>query len=212
MADSIHILGPQFSSFTRVVQYCCEEIGLAYSLGTEWQGQTYGLRTPELLGVNPFGKVPVLIHNGKLLFESQVICRYLDNQFNQGRLQPVDCWQRAQVEQWCSAIALYVDKAIVRDYILEFRFPKGEDGSVRRDKVEQAIPEVLRMVEILEQQLADKPYLLGDKFSLADIQLSPVLHYLSLAPQNTDLLRTNSPLRAYLARLLERAAAQKVFV
>ncbi len=212
MSELLQIIGPQFSSFTRVVQLCCEELGLAYSLGTQWQGREYNLRSPELLGLNPFGKVPVLIHQGRALFESQAICRYLDNQFNQSRLQPGDAWQRAQTDQWCAAIGQYVDKVIVRDFLLELRFPKGENGAVRMDRVEAAIPAIIKMVSILERQLGEQDYLLGVDYSLADIQLAPIIHYLAQVPQNRDLLPMASPLRTYLTRLLQRPAAQKVLL
>jgi glutathione S-transferase len=212
MTDSVHIIGVQFSSFTRAAQFCCEEIGVNYTLGTQLEGEEYGLRTPALKTINPFGKVPVLIHEGRALYETQSICRYLDNTFNQSRLQPQDPWQRAQVDQWCAAITAYVDKNIVRNYLLEFLFPKGEGGSVRKDVVSAAMPEVANTVSILEQHLGDNEYLIANQFTLADVMLMPVVHYLSGGPNNQELVSVNSPLRAYVKRLLARPAAQKVFI
>jgi len=208
----LHIIGPQFSSFTRTVQFCCEELELNYSLGLEYQGSEYALRSQALLELNPFGKVPVLLYRGQALFESQAICRFLDNQFNGARLQPDDPWQQAQMAQWCAAITQYVDKAIVRDYLLEFVFPRGEGGQVRLDKVEAAVPDILRMVTNLECQLGDREYLVAGQFTLADIQLMPIAHYLVGAPRNDQLVAESSPLRAYVARLLARPSARKVFV
>ena len=212
MANSLHIVGVQFSSFTRIVQFCCEEIGLNYSLGTTVNGQDFVPRSAAIQTLHPFGKIPILLDNGKALFETQAICRYLDNHYNQSRLQPVDAWQRAQVDQWCAAITAYVDKNIIRNYILEFRFPKGNNGSVRMDVAEAAMPDIIATVKILEKQLATRQFLVGDQFTLADIMLMPALHYLSLAPNNLALLRQDSPLRDYLKNLLERPAAKKVFI
>jgi len=212
MANSLHIVGVQFSSFTRIVQFCCEEIGLNYSLGTAVNGQDFVPRSAAIQTLHPFGKIPILLDNGKALFETQAICRYLDNRYNQSRLQPVDAWQRAQVDQWCAAITAYVDKNIIRNYILEFRFPKGNNGSVRMDVAEAAMPDIIATVKILEKQLATRQFLVGDQFTLADIMLMPALHYLSLAPNNLALLRQDSPLRDYLKNLLERPAAKKVFI
>lgn len=212
MSNNLHIIGLQFSAFTRIVQFCCEEIGLAYSLGTHFAGKEFGVRTPALKTLNPFAKIPVLIDEGRILYESQAICRYLDCHYNESRLQPGDAWMRAQLDQWCGAIASYVDKNIVRNYLLEFRFPKGEGGNVRLDVVEAAVPEVLDTVDILEQQLADGPFLLGDEFTLADIMLMPSLHYLLQVPDNQRLIKMGSPLRTYISTILARPAAKNVFI
>lgn len=211
MVHSVHIIGVQFSSFTRAVQFCCEEIGVEYTLGTQLNGEECGLRTPGLKTINPFGKIPVLIHESRALYETQSICRYLDNSFNFSRLQPADPWARAQVDQWCAAITAYVDKNIVRNYLLEFLFPKGESGSVRKDVVNAAMPEVANTISILEKQLSDNDYLIGNQFTLADVMLMPVVHYLSVGPNNEELVSANSLVRTYVKRLLARPAAQKVF-
>ena len=212
MSHQIHIVGVQFSSFTRAVQFCCEEIGLTYTLGAVVNGQEYSLRSPALTTINPFSKVPVLLDAGRPLYETQTICRYLDNQYNQARLQPQDAWQKAEVDQWCAAITTYVDKAIVRNYLLEFLFPKGPNGSVREDLVAAAIPDVIQVVGILEQQLGDKDFLVGNQFTLADILLAPVITYLVTAPHNLDLVHKDSSLRSYAMRMLARPAAKNVFI
>lgn len=212
MNNAVQIIGVQFSSFTRAVQFCCEEIGVDYILSTQLNGEECGLRTAALKNINPFGKVPVLYYQGKALFETQSICRYLDNAFNESRLQPTDPWLRAQVDQWCAAITTYVDKSVVRNYLLEFLFPKGADGSVRQDVVAAAIPDVIATVKLLENQLGNSDYVIANQFTLADIMLMPIVHYLSGGPNNQDLMAKDSPLRAYVTRILARPAAQKVFI
>jgi glutathione S-transferase len=212
MNHQVHIVGVQFSSFTRAVQFCCEEIGLGYSLSTIVDGVEHGLRTPGLKSLNPFAKVPVLLDKGSALYETQSICRYLDNAYNRGGLQPQDPWQKAQVDQWCAAITAYVDKAVVRNYLLEFLFPKGENGSVREDIVAAAMPDVMAVVEIVERQIATREFLVGNQFSLADVMLAPVVNYLVGGPHNADMVQKDSVLRAYTARILARPAAKNVFV
>jgi glutathione S-transferase len=212
MVNKLQLIGVQFSTFVRAVQFCCEEIGLEYQIGTDYKGINYGLRTAELTSLNPFGKVPVLIQDDKVLYETFAICRYLDNQFNHSRLQPEDTWLRAQVDQWCSALALYVDKVIVRDFLLEYRFPKGEKGAVRMDIVNAAIPEIIAKVALLEAQLGNRNYLVGDEFTLADIMLMPMLNYLLQVPSSNIFVREDSPLRAYALRILQRPAAKNVFI
>lgn len=209
---SLHIVGVQFSAFTRAVQFCCEEIGVNYTLGPVVNGQEYRMGSSALKPLNPFIKMPVLLDDGRVLYETQSICRYLDNTYNHARLQTRDPWQKAQVDQWCAAITAYVDKVMVRDYLLEFLFPKGENNSVRMDVVVAAIPAVMHLVEILERQLGERQYLVGDEFTLADIMLAPALTYLIAGPNNSDLVKNDSLLRDYAARILARPAAKNVFV
>lgn len=212
MSHQIHIVGVQFSTFTRAVQFCCEEIGLAYTLNSVIEGRDYIWRSPALKTINPFGKLPVLLDAGRPLYETQSICRYLDNNYNQARLQPQDAWQKAEVDQWCAAITAYVDKAIVRNFLSEFLYPQGPDGSVREDVVAAAIPDVIQVVGILEQQLGAKNFLVGNQFSLADILLVPVINYLVNGPHNLDLVHKNSSLRSYVIGILARPAAKNVFI
>ncbi len=208
----LHIVGVQFSSFTRAVQFCCEEIGVAYTLGTSVDGREYALRTAGLETLNPFSKVPVLLDAGRPLYETQTICRYLDNQYNRSRLQADDARQNAQIDQWCAAITAHIDKAIVRNYLLEFLFPKGADGKVREDVVAAAMPDVMRAVAVLEQQLGERDFLVGEQFTLADIMLAPIVTYLVNAPHNQDLVKKDSTVRAYANRILLRPAAKNVFI
>ena len=211
MANQLHIVGVQFSTFVRSVQFCCEEIGLEYTLGSRLGEEEYPLRSEILSKLHPFCKVPVLVMNDKVLYEAQSICRFLDGQYNQSRLQPDNSWQKAQVDQWCAAVSDYVYRAVVKNYLLEYLFPKGDGNTVRRDVVVAAMPEVLAIVQILEKQLGEREFLVCDQFSLADIMLTPILHYLITAPDNQDLIRRDSALRNYVQRIMARPAAEKVF-
>jgi glutathione S-transferase len=212
MQPTIQIIGVQFSSFTRSVQLCAEEIGLSYNLGVSLAGKEYGFRSSELSSINPFGKVPVLIQGDRVLYETQSICRYLDASFNQSRLQLQDPWLRAQVDQWCAAISVYIDRNIVRNYLLEYLFPQGDNGSVRMDKVEAALPDIANTLAILTQQLGANNFLVGNQFSLADILLIPSLHYLTEAPHGAQLIAADSSLRDYVQRIVGRPAGVSVFI
>jgi glutathione S-transferase len=212
MTNQVHIYGKHISNFVRSVQLCCEELAIPYTLGLEVEEQTIAFKSPQHFALNPFGKMPVLLHNEHVLYETQTICRYLVDNFSGTTLQAKNAWHRAQVDQWCSAITLYVDKCVVRDYLLEFVFPKGENGSVRMDIAQAAMPAIINMVSILEHQLGNDDFLVGNNYSLADILLAPILHYLVGGPHNSDLVNAHSPLRTYIARIEARPAAKIVFV
>lgn len=207
MSAKVHILGPTFSSFVRSVMLCCEEKGISYETKFEIDGQPLSLNDETHLKYHPFGKIPALIHGERSLFETATICRYLDATFDGPALQPTDIYQRAEVDEWAAALSIYVDKAIVRQYLLEFAFPKGPEGQVRLDKVTEAEPEVARMLSIVEKQLGDNDFICGSEYTYADAILTPMLDYLSGTPNATSLMPNNSVLMDYLLRMRARPSA-----
>jgi len=210
MDAQVEILGPSFSNFVRSVMLCCEEKGISYQYGMQLGGQDVGFKSDEHLQLHPFGKIPVLKHGDKVLIETVAICRYLDSVFEGSALQPMDLYQRALVDQWSLMIAGYVDQVLVRQYMLEFVFPKGEGGSIRMDKVQEAQPEVIRVIGLLEQQLADQTFICGEQCSIADLLLAPILDYLIALPHIDTLMSADSVLKGYVQQMRERPSGQTV--
>ena len=59
---------------------------------------------PEYLAINPKGVVPVLVHDGKVITESTLICEYLDDTFPEPRLIPTAPYDRALMRKWSKAV------------------------------------------------------------------------------------------------------------
>ncbi|GGC01963.1 glutathione S-transferase [Marinobacterium zhoushanense] len=207
---TLHILGPGFSSFVRSVMLCCEEKGVDYAIGFEPNGQSIDFKSDEHLKLHPYGKVPALIHGDRVIFETAVICRYIDAAFDGPALQPDDLWGRIQVDQTAAEIGLYIDQALVRKLLLEFAFPKGENGTVRMDAVEQALPEAYRALARVELLLGNRQFIAGDRYTLADALLTPMLDYLSGLPMGADLIPVSGTLDQYLQRMRARPSGVKV--
>ena len=213
MDAQLKILGPEFSTFVRSVMIACEEKGLAYRYGMKINGEPVQLADEAHLKYHPYGKIPVLIlEDGRSICETAAIIRFIDNEYPGYELFPKELFARAQVDQWANLIGIYVDQAFVRKFLLEFLFPKGEDGSVRIDKVEAAIPEVNRAIGTLTKQLDGQNYMCGDQFSAADIMLAPMLDYLAKHPKGSELLAVKPKLLAYLERIRQRPSCQKVLI
>lgn len=210
MTLQVEILGPQFSTFVRSVMLCCEEKGIAYHTGMQLGGKDVEFKGEEHLAINPLGKLPVIHHKGRFLYETGPICRYLDSAFEGQALQPQDLYAKSIVDQWCQVISTQVDRVIVRDYLLEFAFPKGEKGAIRMDKVADAQPNVIAVLDILEQQIGDQAFICGDQFTIADALLIPMLDYLAGLPHGDQLLRADMRLTAYIGRMQKRASCQNV--
>ncbi|WP_027852452.1 glutathione S-transferase family protein [Marinobacterium litorale] len=205
-----HIFGPTFSTFVRSVMLCCEEKGIDYSVGLTLNGEEVPFKSEGHFGLHPYGKVPVLVLGEHRLFESASICRYLDEIFPGADLQPSDPWQRARVDQLCAEVSGYVYQALVVGLLLEFAFPKGEGGAVRLDKVEQALPEAVRIIERLEDVLGGNAFIAGNSYTIADALLIPILDYLVRLPVADRVLSADSGLRRYIQRIQSRPASQSV--
>lgn len=212
MNDQVHIFGPQFSTFVRSVQLCCEEKGITYTVGTSCDGKRVEFHGAEHFELHPLGKVPVLFHGEHRLYETPAICRYLDAVFGGPTLQPDEPWPRALVDQWCNVLAIYADDALIRRYLLEFAFPKGEGGRVRMDKVEAAQPQVTKMLALLEAQLGEREFLVTDRFTIADAIAAPMLDYVFKLPPAAPLVVDLPHLTAYLERLRQRPSGQRTLI
>ncbi|GLT16856.1 hypothetical protein GCM10007938_06330 [Vibrio zhanjiangensis] len=210
--SGVYIIGAQYSTFVRAVALCCEEKGINYGLGFDFPDHTLEYKGVTHYRLHPFGKVPILIHGERTIFESTTICRYLDSEFSGKKLQPSHHFERAQVDQWCAAISTYIDKALIRDYLLEFSFPKGRDGDIRWDKLEQSKPKVEETFSILNQQLGNNTFICGDRYSIADALLTPILDYLEKLSDAKALFILYPKLESYLLRMRCRKSGQKVLI
>lgn len=153
------------SSNSDRVKIVLHEKGLAYKRITLDLGKKEQ-RNPEFLKLNPYGKVPVIDDNGKILFESCIINEYLDEQYPQPALMPKDPYLRARGR-------------ILVDYVLNYMHEpywalRGEmlKNEAARDNVlaDEKRESLRGLLGYLEQALGDKPYFLG-AVSLTDVDV-----------------------------------------
>lgn len=135
-----------------------------------------GLSDPDspLPAHNPLGKVPTLVlDDGSGLYDSPVICEYLDSKTPVAHLIPQA--SHIEVKRW-EALADGICDATVAIVMEGRRAPEKQDDSV----VERQRLKVERGLQILSQDLGDNKWCLGEAFSLADIAVGCTLGYLSL--------------------------------
>jgi len=219
MSDPVHIFGLPFSSFVRSVMLCCEEINreennnesnLKYTVGLSMADKTIELKSEEHFELHPFGKYPVLIDGSNKIFETASICRYLDEKFGNSLLQSTELNEKTTIDQWSAAIASYVDKTLVRDYLLEFAFPRGKEGRIRMEVIAEVEPQVVNILEKLELLLADKEFICSKQYSIADALLLPILDYLFFLPVSDKLFNSTPALKSYIQRMQKRPSSIKV--
>jgi glutathione S-transferase len=185
------IIGSLRSSYTRVVCMVCEEKGIEYILTER------SLQAPELRAIHPFGKMPVLRHGDFALCESKAIATYLDRSFPGLPLIPSDPRLGALTEQWVSLVNTVIDATLIRTYLFAYIAPKTIDGKPDRKVIEAVMPQMRQQLEVLDSAVAKTGYLVGEQFTLADINLLPILYNIRRVPEGAEALAAASHLSRY---------------
>ena len=185
---ALKIIGLAFSTYTRSVLMTCLEKGVAHTLLEDGLMPTSALRKPAHLKRHPFAKIPVIDHDGFVLYETAAICGYIDDAFDGPALVPSAPDDRGRMRQWMSAINAYIDPQFIRQFVLHHAFPRGEDGKVDQDAIAAALPGVRRGLRILNRAYDETGYLVAGRLTLADILIAPILAYVARTPEGPDLI------------------------
>jgi glutathione S-transferase len=141
-----------------------------------------GNDTPEYLAMNPNGRIPTLDDGGFILWESNVIVRYVAAKYGDG-LWPSDNAERALAEQWMDWEQTTVEPTIRPVFWGLIRTPPEERDL---DEIGRARQELIDIWGRLDRHLADRAYVLGERFTMGDIPPGAVLHrWLSFASTST---------------------------
>ncbi len=146
----------------RIARWMLEEVGQPYRTEVLDYGTT--MKAPAYLAVNPMGKVPALTHGDAVVTEAAAICAYLADAFPQaGLAPPPGDHLRAPYYRWLFFAAGPIEAA-VSNKAFGFVVPPERQGSVGYGSFE-------RVMKALDDAVSAGDYLLGDKFSAADVYL-----------------------------------------
>ena len=159
-----------------------------------------GARTPEFLAINPNGRLPVIVDDGFVLFESLAITLYLAKKHANGTLYPGTLEAEARAWQWSLWAVTEVDRGVNIWSLHAVRLPAAERDGRKRDEALDVLKAPFR---VLDAAVTQQPYLLGDAFTVADLNVAAVIS------RAVDMdLSAVSNLKAWLTRCLERPAAR----
>jgi glutathione S-transferase len=198
--SELQILGAPASVYVWVVRMACAEKGVPYTLLPAMP------HTAEIDAIHPFGKIPVMRHGDATLCESRAICLYVERTFAGPPLVPPDALAAARVEQWISLLNTHIAPVCLLQYLVGYFFPSTADGAPDRALIEAALPAMRQHFAVLDDAVARTGYLAGDSFTLADIDLLPLLHYLHKMPEGSALLAQSRNLQRYFDRCSRRAS------
>lgn len=186
------------------IYWLLEELGVPYEL-IRLDFTPASLKDPEYLKVNPLGKIPSIQDGDLTMFESGAILEYILEKYGKGRLAPAPgAPARGPFLQWvhfAEATAMPPLADIAQHSLFK---PESERLPA---VVADARKRLAAVLDVLEQALAGKQYLLGAEFSAADIMMG----YSLLLTKWFGLLSDTYPnVVAYLQRLEQRPTLQKV--
>ena len=131
-------------------------------------------KTPELLGRNPNGKVPVLEDGDFVLWESRAINAYLASLDPERRLYPEDARSRAIVDQWSYWQAIHLGPSSQRltfERVLKARFGRGAPDETL---IETEMKETTKLLGVLDKNLTTREWVAGE-LSIADFAIASTL-------------------------------------
>jgi glutathione S-transferase len=198
----LQIIGAPQSNYVWVTRIACHEKGVSYTLVPVMP------HTPEVDSVHPLGKIPALRHGAVTLAESRAICFYIDHAFSGPPLVSRDAVEGALTEQWISIVNTHFDVLVARPYLGAYFFPGTPDGTPNRAIIETALPKIEAQLAMLDRAVAKTGHLVGNTFTLADMNVLPMLFYLRHLPETGAMLRRNAGLAAYYERHMARSTVK----
>ncbi len=223
--------------YTHPMSPCAQKVRIVLAeKGLDWTKHHVNLQEkenlkPQYLELNPLGVVPTLVHDGKPVIESSIICEYLEDTFPQMQLRPEDTYQRSRMRYWMKHVDVKLHPSCgtlqwpmvmretlmqkseeQRNAILE-KIPEKPRRERQKRLVRQGLdaPDVADAVRTyrktvldMEQALAENRWVVSDEFSLADVCLAPYFQTL-LQFDWTALYDRDCPkVTDWLARIQER--------
>lgn len=186
------------------VRWLLEELAVPYELAPIEFSRAV-LRSPEHLARHPMGQVPAIEDDGLVLFESGAILQHImERHGDGGLLPPAGTAERSLCWQWFHFGETTVARYIGEIFQNGFRKPEAERVPSVLADARQRFADCVRVVETA---LGDEPYILGDRFSVADIM---VAYGLILARALKELDGDQYPRAvAYARSLRARPACQR---
>ncbi len=162
-------------------------------------------RQPPHLQRHPFGRVPVLEHDGFQLYETQAILRYLDRILPHPALTPADPRRAARMDQIMAVMDWYFFQGVANPIVFQRVIaPRLIGATPDEAAIAAALPRAHTVMREFAGFLGAHPFMAGPALSLADLHLAPQLCLLSETPEWSALSAAHPLLTNWLARMQAR--------
>jgi glutathione S-transferase len=190
---TLYHIAPSRSS---VVLWMLEEIGEPYDIHLLSMNKGTN-REPAYLAINPMGKVPALKHGNTIITECAAICTYLADAFPKAGLNmPIDHPQRGPYLKW-----LFFAPGVLEMAVMDRAFPRAAEA--RRAAL--GYGDFDTTMDVLAKAVTPGPFLLGDKFTAADVVIGSNLRWGTMF----KMIPERKEFSDYVARFVDRPAAKR---
>jgi glutathione S-transferase len=176
------------------VRWALEEAGLPYKTRLLGQGDQ---DRPDYRALQPFGQVPILEEDGRVIFESGAIVLYIGERCE--ALLPKEAGPRARATQWLIAALNSVEPHVMNVAVIDLFYAGEEWARLRRPG---AVEFARHRLGCLAKALGEQPYLDGERFTAGDLMMTTVLR---IVPE----LVADPRLVAYIGRCTARPAFKR---
>jgi glutathione S-transferase len=194
------------SPFGRAVLATLEEKNTPYQFSPVAPG---GSKVEPHISRHPFGRVPVLEHDGFMLYETQAIQRYLDRVLPAPPLTPSDPRAAARMDQAMNVNDWYLFNGV--NNVIGFHrivAPRVMGAAPNEEAIAAAMPKAQVVFAELSRLLGTQPFFAGDNLTLADLLIAPQLAFLTQTPEWTPLAAGRQNLTDWLDRMNARPSFQ----
>ena len=201
--SQLKIWGRISSINVKKVVWTAQELGLDFD--RHEAGGVHGLvKTPPYIALNPNSQIPVMEDGEYVLWESNVITRYLSAKHSSGNLYPTDVQERFDAERWMEWQQTTVNPASRNGFWHLIRLPADQRDPAL---IAQSNTAVELLMAMLDAHLATRSFMVGGRFTMADIPLGCEVHRWFGLPQAREK-RPN--IERWFATLAARPAAKGV--
>jgi glutathione S-transferase len=197
------------------VYWMAEELGIAYESVPVIQarmladplaeGARINTASPAFHAINPQGLIPCIVDDGLLLIESLAITHYLAEKHG-GPLAPQTAAERGQMLQWSLLAGTTIEPQSVQ---VVYLYDNGsQDTPGGKDTIAVATRLLKKPLALVEAQLAKADFLVGNRFTVADLNMSEVMRYVM---SETDFMAHYPHILAWYERCHARPAFQRMW-
>ncbi len=194
------------SPYVRAALLTLQEKGAPYRLARMTMGEQ---QSDEHRARNPFGRVPVLEHDGFMLYETQAIVRYLDRILPAPPLVPADARLEAEMNQVIGITDWYFFPDISVPIVFQRLIAPKIGRPIDEGRVEAALPKARLCIETLAGILGSQFFLAGEALSLADLMLVPHMDYFAMTEEGRHILAPHANLTDWLTRMRDRQSVRE---
>ncbi|QGP78113.1 glutathione S-transferase family protein [Sphingobium sp. CAP-1] len=178
----------------QIARWMLEEVGEVYETVLLDYGTT--MKAADYRAINPMGKVPTIVHDGRIVTECAAICAYLADAFPAANLAPPPT-ERHAYYRWLFFAAGPVEAAVT-NRAMGFVVPEGRERSAGYGSFDDTI-------DALETAVSGGPWICGDQFTAADVYVGSQIDW----GLSFKTIPSRPAFEDYAARLRTRPAYQR---